>query len=210
MAVIRNQSLFVGAVRDRALLTRRLLTLFDSLNMKTKLISALIFAGAAMASQFASAADGTITFNGQVTAQTCTIAGNGGSNNFTVTLPTVPASSLAAAGQTAGRTPFSIALTNCTPNSGTVHTFFEAGPTVDTTTGNLFVATGGATNVELGLQNSDFTNIVAGAADASQNSKSVAIASGAATLNYYVQYVATGAATAGAANSSIMYTMSYQ
>ncbi|WP_144153973.1 fimbrial protein [Paraburkholderia sp. BCC1885] len=179
--------------------------------MKTKLISAVIFAGAAMASQFAAAADGTITFNGTITAQTCTINGNGsGSNNFTVTLPTVSSSTLAAAGQTAGRTPFSIALTNCTPNSGNVHTFFEAGPTVDTTTGNLVVNAGGATNVEIGLQNFDFTNITAGAADASQNSKSVAINSGKATLNYYAQYVATGAATAGAANSSVMYTMSYQ
>src|ERR1700754_383260 len=178
--------------------------------MKTKFISALILAGTAMASQFASAADGTITFNGQVTAQTCTISGNGGTNNFTVTLPTVSTSSLTAAGQTSGRTPFNIALTNCTPASGNVHTYFEPGPTFDTNTGNLIVATGGAKNVELGLLNSDFSNIVAGAADASQNSKSASIDSGKATLNYYVQYVATGAASAGAANSSIMYTMSYQ
>jgi len=125
-------------------------------------------------------------------------------------LPTVSSSTLATAGQTAGRTPFSIALTNCTPNSGNVHTFFEAGPTTDTTTGNLILNAGGASNVQIGLQNSDFTNITAGAADASQNSKSVAIASGSATLNYYAQYIATGAATAGAANTSVMYTMAYQ
>ncbi len=163
-----------------------------------------------IASLGAHAADGTITFNGNVTAQTCTISGNGGGNNFTVTLPTVSASTLGAGGATAGRTPFSIALTNCTPTSGNVHTFFEQGPTIDTTTGNLIVATGGATNVELQLQNSDFSVIALNKADGSQNSKSAVISTGAAALNYYVQYIATGAATAGAANSSVMYTMSYQ
>jgi major type 1 subunit fimbrin (pilin) len=179
--------------------------------MNNKIISALIVAGAAMASQFAAAADGTITFNGNITAQTCTINGNGsGAKDFTVTLPTVSSSSLATAGQTAGRTPFSIALTNCTPATGNVHTYFEPGPTTDTTTGHLILNAGGATNVQIGLQNGDFTDIKAGAADASQNSKAVAITTGSATLPYYAQYVATGAATAGAANSSVMYTLSYQ
>ncbi|WMD18512.1 fimbrial protein [Achromobacter seleniivolatilans] len=179
--------------------------------MKHKLLTALIIAGTAMASQMASAADGTITFNGNVTAQSCTINGGGAASNFAVTLPTVSTSSLAAAGQTAGRTPFSIELTNCSPTSGNVHTFFESGPTTDLTTGHLIVAQGGAMNVQIGLQNgADQTDIKAGFADAAQNSKSVAISAGSATLPYYAQYVATGAATAGAANSSVMYTIAYQ
>nr|WP_322107374.1 fimbrial protein [Paraburkholderia sp. J41] len=160
------------------------------------------------ASVGAHAADGTITFTGNVTAQTCTISGNGGTSSFTVALPTVSASSLAAAGQTAGRTPFNIALTNCA-QSGNVHTFFEQGPTIDTTTGNLLVNAGGATNVEIQLQNADLSTIALNQADSAQKSESVAISSGAATLNYYAQYFATGKATAGAANSSVMYTMSY-
>jgi major type 1 subunit fimbrin (pilin) len=180
---------------------------------KTRLISAAILASAAVTSQFAFASDGTITINGQVTAQTCTINGNGsGSNNFTVTLPTVSASALATAGQKAGATPVNIALTACTPASGNVHTYFEPGPTVDTATGNLIVATGGAQNVEIGFANAaDLSQIVLGAADASQNSQSTAIGTdGTATLKYYAQYVATGAATAGAANSTVMYTLVYQ
>jgi major type 1 subunit fimbrin (pilin) len=179
---------------------------------KTRLISAAILTSAALSSQFAFAADGTITINGQVTAQTCTINGNGsGSNNFTVTLPTVSTSALATAGQKAGATPFNIALTACTPASGNVHTYFEPGPTVDTSTGNLIVTTGGAQNVEIGLANGDFSAIALGAADASQNSQAVAISTGGtATLPYYAQYIATGAATAGAANSSVMYTLVYQ
>ena len=156
------------------------------------------------------AADGTININGAVAAQTCTINGNGaGSNDFTVTLPAVSASALSAAGQTAGRKPFNIALTACTPATGNVHTFFEPGPTTDTTTGNLVLEAGGATNVQIGLQNADFSPIKVGFADASQNSASVGIDSGAANLSYYAQYVATGVATAGAANSSVMYTIAY-
>jgi major type 1 subunit fimbrin (pilin) len=184
----------------------------ESKRMKKTLISALFVAGAAMVAQGAFAADGTITFTGNISAQSCTINGNGsGSKDFTVALPTVSASTLAAAGATAGRTPFNIALSDCTPASGNVHTYFEPGPTVDSATGMLVLNAGGASNVEIGLQNSDFSNIVVGAADASQNSKSVAISeSGAATLNYYAQYVATGVASAGAANSSVMYTLSYQ
>lgn len=186
--------------------------------MQTKLISALLIAGAATASQVAFAADGTITFSGAVTAQTCTINGNGsGSKNFTVTLPTVSASSLATAGATAGATPFNIALTACTPTTGTnavkaVHAYFEAGPTIDTTTGNLILASGGATNVEIQLLNAaDQSAVKLGQADASQNSKPVNVsAGGAATLQFYAQYYATGAATAGAANSSVMYTIAYQ
>lgn len=194
--------------------------------MKTKLLSTLVLIGSTAISQVAAAAtngDGTITFNGAVSAQTCTINGNGtGAKNFTVTLPTVSSSTLATSGQTAGRTSFSIALTNCTPATGNVHTYFEPGTTTDIQTGNLILDSSNtsnaagtvpknvATNVEISLLNSDTSPIKAGAADASQNSKPVPITGGSATLNYYAQYIATGAATAGTANSSVMYTISYQ
>lgn len=159
----------------------------------------------------AHAADGTITFNGAVTAQTCNIDGNAsGSHDFTVTLPTVSAASLATAGEAAGRTPFSIALTGCALQTGAVHTYFESGPTTDVATGNLIVNAGGAGNVEIELLNADGTPIKAGFPDASQNSNPVSLSSDAARLPYYAQYVATGPATAGAANSSVMYTIAYQ
>ncbi|KAA1012039.1 type 1 fimbrial protein [Paraburkholderia panacisoli] len=158
------------------------------------------------------AADGTITFNGSITAQTCNISGNGsGAADFSVTLPNVSVSALTPVGQPAGRTPFNIMLTGCTPNTGNVHTYFEAGPTTDATTGNLVLNAGGATNVEIGLLNgSDFSPIKVGFADASQNSQSVVISGGTATLPYYAQYVSTGVPTAGAANSSVMYTLAYE
>lgn len=178
--------------------------------MKIKFIPALLLAFAATASHLAVAADGTITFTGSVSAQTCTI--NSGTKNFTVTLPTVSANALASAGQTAGRASFNIALTGCSAKSGTVHAFFEPGSTVDSSTGQLIVQSGddSATNVEIGLLNDDLSVIRIGAADASQNSKPVTIsATGDATLKFYAQYIATGAATAGTAQSSVMYTLVY-
>jgi len=178
--------------------------------MKKNVISALAVAALIGSFQFAMAADGTITISGQVTANTCTIDGNGGGQkDFTVTLPSVSANALAAAGQTTGRTPFEIKLSGCTPTGGNVHTFFEAGATTDSTTGRLVLAGGGASNVQIGLMNNDLTDIKAGFAESSQNSKSVPVVAGSATLSYYAQYYATGVATPGPANSSVMYTISY-
>ena len=182
--------------------------------MKKTLLSAALVAVmgvVAFAPQNAKASDGVITFNGKITAQTCTISGNGGGSSFTVTLPTVSTSSLTAAAQVAGATPFNIALTACSPNSGNVSTYFEAGSTVDAATGNLFNATGSATNTEVNLLNSDSSVIALGQPQASQNSKVVAIASGAATLNYIAQYVAVGGASgAGSVATTVTYSMSYQ
>lgn len=176
--------------------------------MKIKLLTSLAIAAAATASSFAHAADGMITITGSLTAQTCTI--NGGTKNFTVALPKVSASSLATAGNTAGRTPFTIALTSCSPTTGTVHTYFEAGPTTDTASGRLIVDAGGASNVQISLLNgADQSAIKAGSPNATQNSKPVGINSGAATLQYYAEYYATGKATAGAANTRVMYTLAY-
>lgn len=178
--------------------------------MKNTLAPAMMAAGMALASQGAEAADGTITFSGSITGQSCTINGNDtGAKSFTVALPAVSAASLGAAGATAGRTPFTIALTNCASGSSTPHAYFEAGPTTDANTGNLILEAGGASNVEIGLRNADFSPIKAGFADHLQNSHGVALTNGSATLWYYAEYVATGAATVGAANSSVLYTITY-
>lgn len=184
--------------------------------MQTKRLVSLAAILAAAMPLAAVAADGTITFTGELTAQTCTISGGGGgSASFSVALPKVSTNALATAGSTAGTTPFSISLSGCTPDTGTVHTYFEAGPTTDAATGrlNLTDAGGGqtnATNVQIELLNSDTSAISAGSADGSQNSQTATIASGAATLNYFARYYATGVSTAGMAGSSVMYTMAYQ
>lgn len=168
-------------------------------------------AGLLAVASSAQAADGTITITGEITAQTCNISGDGGGKDFTVTLPTVSTSALATPGSTAGRKPFRINLTNCTPNSGKASVYFEPGTTVNAETGQLFNATGDAKNVEVGLLNKDASKIQLGKAQGGQNSQSVAIAGGSAELNYYAQYVATGgAASAGKVGTSVMYSVSYE
>ena len=158
------------------------------------------------------AVDGTINFNGEITDKTCTISSPQG-KDFTVTLPTVSSSALSAAGQVAGRTPFSISLTQC--SAGDVATYFEPGSTIDISSGRLnnVAATNAATAVKLQLlgDNSLFIPVVSAGAGATQaNSQLVTVASdGSANLNYFVEYYATGAATPGEVASSVKYTIIY-
>lgn len=162
----------------------------------------------------AHATDGTITINGEVTATTCKISGNGQGADFTVTLPTVSATQLSTAGVTAGRTPFKMELTECVPTGGNVGVYFEPGLNVNTQTGRLIntAATGSAKNVEIGLLNNDTSVINLGsAAQASQNMKTVVIAAdGTATLNYFAEYASTGSATSGTVTTSSLYSVVYQ
>ena len=168
----------------------------------------------ALATSTAFAADGTITINGQVTDKTCTVNA-GGNKDFTVTLPTVSKQVLAVAGDTAGRTPFTINLTGC--SVGKVATYFEPGATVDFNTGRLNNASGTAKNVQVQLLGSDNTaiKVLAGSGSgldfAQTNSQWVdVVAGGAADLNYYAEYYATGASEAGSVATTVKYTIIYQ
>jgi major type 1 subunit fimbrin (pilin) len=178
--------------------------------MRTHFTAAIAFAGALALSQSASAADGTISFNGEITGQTCMI--NGGTKDIVVTLPTVATSALDAPGKTAGRTPFSIDLTGCAATPAKVLVQFEAGATVDSATGRLVPAPGGATNVQVGLNNADDNSVIKlGAAQSAQNSKAADIVNGAASLRYTAEYVANGgAATVGKVTTSVVYSLAYQ
>lgn len=187
---------------------------------RTKILAASLLL--AVLSPAASASDGTITFTGRITTNTCTISGNGGGTDFTVALPPVSASTLATAGNIAGRTPFNFQLTGCTPATADVAVYFEPGAAVDLATGRLINTTvsapatddspgiTAATNVQIGVLNADLTNVAVGAAFASQNTQQVAITGGTASLQYYAQYVATGgAATAGVFTSALTYSVVY-
>ena len=166
----------------------------------------------ALATSTAFAADGTITINGQVTDNTCTVNTVQG-KDFTVTLPTVSKQVLAVAGDTAGRTPFTINLTGCTADSK-VATYFEPGATVDFNTGRLNNASGTAKNVQvqlLGSNNTAIPVLAAGAGGIQTNSQLVDVSgTGAADLNYYAEYYATGASEAGSVATTVKYTIIYQ
>ncbi|WP_241300129.1 fimbrial protein [Burkholderia stabilis] len=166
----------------------------------------------------AMAADGQISFSGKVLTTTCSIGAGGGASggkDMTVKLPSVSAGTLASAGSVAGRTPFSIVLSGCTGDSTKVSTVFEAGDTVDAGSGRLNLVSAGADdtvakNVQINLLNDKQAPIVAGAASGQQNSQSVALTDGGATLNYFAEYYATGKSAAGSANTRVQYSLDYQ
>ncbi|MBK0012739.1 fimbrial protein [Stenotrophomonas sp. S41] len=172
---------------------------------KINLFAVLLLAAAPLA---ANAADGTITFTGKVNAKTCEINA-GSSKDFTVNLPPVGTTALKTAGDVAGRTAFSINLTNC--SAGKVATYFEPGVTVDSSTGNLVnTATGGASNVQLQLLTANGSVVkVSGTGTLQAGTWTDVADKGAAKLDYAAQYFATGQSTAGDVASSVKYTIIY-
>jgi major type 1 subunit fimbrin (pilin) len=167
----------------------------------------------------ASAADGTITFNGSISSVTCTVHGGtpGAANgNFTVNLPKVASSAFAnGVGTVAGAQPYNIYLgaageASCT-NGTIVRVQYEpTSPRVDPVTGNLALnpGTGVATGVQLQLLNGGDRSVINLAR--APTSAPVTVANNQATLPFYVQYASTAAnVTAGPANSSVLYSINY-
>lgn len=188
--------------------------------MKKNLIATLL-AGAALAPLTASAqvaagaADGTITFSGNVQSSTCVIAVNNGTREGTVNLPTVRTTALtgsaagAAGGQTAGETPFSIRLTGCTSASQTVSAFFSS--TAANTAGRMRnTLSNGAQNVDLELLTNSSQTIDLNAPFGTQRSESAVLANGEGTLNYRVRYFATAQATSGLVRSNTTFFLNFQ
>ncbi|WP_373408413.1 fimbrial protein, partial [Vibrio jasicida] len=97
----------------------------------------------------------------------------------------------------------------CSADADKVAAYFQAGATVDPSTGRLVnkATTDAATNVDLQLSEADGTVIKAG--DSTQVYQTVDASAGSATLNYGVEYFATGQSTAGAVDSSVIYSLSY-
>jgi major type 1 subunit fimbrin (pilin) len=182
------------------------------------------------------ASDGTITFAGALTSNTCTVNVNGsGSNNATVTLPTVGIAALAntATKTTAAGTFFNIAITSCaalvhdsvTPTS--VGIYFEAGPNVDEATGGLINTVTGS-NVEINLYNASAATIVGtqimpgvqgqGAPtltppQGNQPATQTPATTLASTQWFYAGYSTAGhnlAATPGAVSTTVTYSLVYQ
>jgi major type 1 subunit fimbrin (pilin) len=193
----------------------------------------VLLAAVSAASMQASAATGTIDFNGEVTAQTCHASVNGGTPsatgaNATIRLPSVGAALLANSGDTAGTSRFIIRVsadsTGTTPCAATVsgstaddvYAFIEAGPE-NNLLGRLVnsAGAGGATNVDLRLLNSAGDPIIAGGTGPSpwlaQNSTVASMADALNTgLVHYVQYYATGAATAGTVVGKAIFSLAYK
>ncbi|HEF4733197.1 fimbrial protein [Burkholderia multivorans] len=174
----------------------------------------------------AHAGDGTITFQGSVVASTCKI--NGGNNDLTVQLPRAATNQLASVGATAGRTPFTLALSGCTTDKKgedgqtvipapvkKVSVAFEPGPNVNLGSGRLtLMGADAAKGVEIAILNDKYEPVKIGADSALQGVQVADIdtaldGAGTATLQFAAQYVATGPVTGGSANSFVTYSLTY-
>ncbi|MBQ0946161.1 type 1 fimbrial protein [Ideonella sp. 4Y16] len=175
---------------------------------KPQLLSAAALA-LVLASSAASAADGTVTINGSVSAETCTISGNGGgSPNFTLTLPTVAKSALATAGQTAGQTAFTIGVSACTGTATSMNTYFEPGSGSVNASGRVG-NTGTAANVDVQITTAAGGVVNMAANNGSQGTTATNLSGGAATQTYNARYYATGVATSGSFSGTFSYSLVY-
>lgn len=196
--------------------------------MKKLVLSVALASICSMVGLNASASDGTITFNGNISAASCTVSGAGaasGTGNIAVAMPTVSTHALEAANSTAGDTSFSLVLgggSNCT-NGQTAAMWVETtnSADLDTTTGNLKNHASGGSNVQIRLINptnngkiqlAQNVAVVNGNTILSNNQPAATIVGNTATLKYVAQYVnagAVGSVTAGAVQSALVYSMQY-
>lgn len=160
----------------------------------------------------AHAADGFITFEGQVQVQTCAVV----MASQAVILPTISSRQLDSAGKTAGSTYFDVAVSGCDPSIVALQTLFEAGPTVDTATGRLKNVSYGAANVQLELLNADGSVIDLGGVVLAtvqgarrQGVPMVPMLQGAGSQRFIARYYATGPAGPGWVRSNIYVTTLY-
>lgn len=180
-----------------------------------KLAIALSAALAIGASFSASAQSGTITFNGQITATTCDITwpGSGGdAKDPIVTLPTVPTTALANAGNTAGKQTVSLVIggsdTQCTSGNAAI----ELNPNRDANQSNGFLnnlidaVSGGAENVQVALRDDKDAPI-----NIATPWRSAEIdLSSTQQIDFAAEYRASGTAGAGQVNASVGYTIDYK
>lgn len=153
-----------------------------------------------------------VTFQGEVTSQTCKAVINGESEG-TVLLPTVPVSELNTAGKTAGLTPFTISVSGCTVSTTSelkIGTRF-LGHKV-TTTGNLGnVATNNAAknvSIQLTADANGSTPVKLNGVTTVQGLV-LPINQSATSHQFAARYYAEDIATPGAITAVAEYTLSY-
>jgi major type 1 subunit fimbrin (pilin) len=161
-------------------------------------------------------ASGTITFNGTISADSCVVHSNGpgtAGGNLTYNLGTVPVSALGTeanpgAGGTLTALPTDL---NLSVECGSAATTVELKLTPTAVSGKGIAVSGGATNVQIMLV--DTRSTTPAALDFTSGSATLAgaISGGSSSipLKAYYTHTATGTATAGPANATVAYTLSY-
>lgn len=115
-------------------------------------------------------------------------------------------------GDTAGRTGFNISLSGCSGTLQTASAFFEAGSSVDVSSGHLKNMSGDATNVSLQLREESGAESIIKAGSSSQSTDATYfdVSAGTAELPYAVEYYADGVTTAGTVVSDVIYSIQYK
>ncbi|MBS0057246.1 fimbrial protein [Yersinia sp. Marseille-Q3913] len=166
-----------------------------------------LFAASTTASMAAS--NNTITFQGEVTAQTCSVTVNGLEANPMVLLPTVSSTDLDASGKKAGKTTFTLGVSGCTADAADVDikTVFVGNQV--SASGNL-INSGTAENVELQLLK-DATTTTGIDLNSGVPQEGIVLKAGqtSAEHDFAVQYFATAQATPGSVIASVQYAVSY-
>lgn len=175
--------------------------------MKIKhLLYALLATGAANVAMAAPLS--TITFSGNVLANTCTV-NVGGNASPTVVLPDVGTVNLAAAGEVAGATPFTVSISGCTTDDAVAVRFTATNP-VNVGSGLLgLTGASTATNVAVQLLDGDTAATAMTFTGGVGTSRTVTTASNAASLPLTARYYATGAAGAGTVIATANYEVIY-
>ena len=174
----------------------------------TKLIMATTLS---LALPVAAMAAPTVTFQGEVTDQTCKATINGQTDS-TVLLPTVPATELASSGATTGLTPFSISVEDCSIDTADAEIstkFLGHNVTASGNLGNI-ATENPANNVSIQLTaNADGTNPVTLNGITPVSGLVLEAGQTSATHQFGAKYYAEDAATAGAVTAVAEYTLSY-
>lgn len=166
------------------------------------------------------AADGTISFTGNIQESTCTVTGGtgsvAGSKDISVTMPNISTDVLANDGDVAGETPFSIVIggkddTGCANGLiASLHFESQKSALIDPATGNLNnqVGVNYAENVQIELLNDDGQKIDL------YNSDNVSFATvdgHTATLSFTARYKANGGAVKpGLVDTNLVYSVTYK
>lgn len=174
--------------------------------MKKQILAMMI--GGALLSGFAgmaNAADGTINFNGSLTADACTV--DAGSADQTVDLGKVAVTAFSAgAGTKASPTKFSLNLTDCPATVTSAQVKFDG--TSDEINPNLLALDSGSDATGVGIEIADKSGT---AIPVHQASSDYPLVAGDNTIDFVARYVSTAAnVTAGTANATSEFTLNYK
>lgn len=176
--------------------------------MNKKIIAMGVVFGLSSAASVFAASDNTITFQGEVTDQTCAVTINGNAASPVVLLPTVSTGDFASS-TTAGATTFEVGVSGCTADtSGDVEISTVFVGNLVTSSGNLG-NTGTASDVEIQILDTagtviDFTSNFNGNGDLTLTSGATS-----ASADYTAQYYTTRTPSAGSVTASLQYAVTY-